>query len=202
MVFEERRHRGWIFSGHVHSLDHTVADECRRRAGAGGVPWEIFCDGRRFFPFDSTARPKALQIIAFFACLQMARLLPSNAPSIDVSRLAVLSIVVTLAVGQNSALLCRIWCHPHASTTLACEHPDTDAAARVTGTDLCTEIAAGTTAVVREDGRAGGSSPVTQHTGFVPAQSSVSPASYARAHWDPNVHHRLEGQPLPTVLRI
>ena len=91
-----------------------------------------------------------------------------------VFRAAVVSIVLTLAVGQNAALLCSVWCHPPEATTGASEHQCQATSPSVIGNDSCTRLAAEATAFVREDVRRGASAPDAQH-GVVVAWFQFAP---------------------------
>ena len=85
-----------------------------------------------------------------------------------VFRAVVVSIVLTLAAGQNAALLCSVWCHPPESAAGAREHQHQATSPGMTGNDSCTRLVAGATAFVREDVRRGASAPNVQHGVVVP----------------------------------
>ena len=56
-------------------------------------------------------------------------------------RAAVLSIVLTLAAGQQAALLCRIWCPPDAAATPStCQHEHAATSLRVTENNHCATL--------------------------------------------------------------
>jgi hypothetical protein len=84
-----------------------------------------------------------------------------------VFRAAVVSIVLTLAAGQNAALLCSVWCHPPEAAG-ASEHQHQAMSPSMTGNDSCTQMVAGAAAFVREDVRRGASAPKVQHGVVVP----------------------------------
>ena len=106
--------------------------------------------------------------------LVLAQLLPLSVASTHVFRAAVVSIVLTLAVGQNAALLCSVWCHPPEAGTGVCEQHQVTPPS-VTGNDSCKQLAAAT-AFVREDLRRGASNPDAQH-GIVVAWFQFAPPS-------------------------
>ena len=83
-------------------------------------------------------------------------------------RAFLLSIVLTLAVGQNASVLCAVWCHPETGPTAACEHQEPSTSSSVTGNDECPEVAGAVTAFVREDVRREGSAPDALHAVVVP----------------------------------
>jgi hypothetical protein len=88
---------------------------------------------------------------------EMARLLPLRSASIDMFRAALVSIVLTLTLGQNLALLCSVWCHPQESLISVCRHQAPTTPPSVTGSESCTQVATDPTPFVREDGLRGAS---------------------------------------------
>ena len=136
-----------------------------------------------------------------FATERMARVLPLRLASIDVFRAAVLSIVLTLAVGPNASLLCAVWCHPDASTG-SCEHSDPTSTPSVTAKDGCPDIAAGMSALVREDVRRGVSASDAQYAVVgTPSQFGPPPTSPEFGP-EPGQHPPPETKPLILALRI
>ena len=81
---------------------------------------------------------------------------------------AVVSIVLTLAVGQNAALLCSVWCHPPEAAIGVREHQHQATTPGITRNDSCARLVAEATAFVREDVRRGVSAPDVQHGVVVP----------------------------------
>ena len=118
-----------------------------------------------------------------------------------VFRAAVLSIVLTLAVGQNASLLCAAWCHPDEAPTAGCDHQEATTCSKVSGNDDCPQIAASPTAFVREDVRRGESAAHALHAVVVPPFQFERPpqSAFGRA-----LGHRppLETRPLAPALRI
>lgn len=131
------------------------------------------------------------------------RVLPLNAASIDVFRAAVVSIVLTVTLGQNALLLCRIWCHPAADAASAsCEHENVSTSPGVTGSDRCAQPSAGATALVREDLRRGGSATDADHS-VVAAQFRLAPPPTPSASGHgPGRHAFPDTRPLVLALRI
>jgi hypothetical protein len=74
-----------------------------------------------------------------------------------VFRAAVLSIVLTLAVGPSANLLCSVWCHSEDATSAACEYQNAPRPPRVTGEDSCPTASASAAAFVREEAKKGAS---------------------------------------------
>jgi hypothetical protein len=116
-------------------------------------------------------------------------------------RAAVLSIALTLAVGQNAGLLCRLWCHPSEAPT-DCEHPDQTTSLSVTGEGNCNNVTLGAIAFVREDVRRGESAPDTQHAVAIPSFRFAPPLTDIRSDHDPGQQSRLAARPLVIALRI
>ena len=59
-----------------------------------------------------------------------------------VFRAALFSIVLTLAVGQNAGLLCKVWCYPH-DATAGCRQQEPTTSPSVSGDDYCNNVALG-----------------------------------------------------------
>ena len=131
--------------------------------------------------------------------LVLAQLLPLSVASTHVFRAAVVSIVLTLAVGQNAALLCSVWCHPPEAATGVCEHPPVTSPS-VTGNDSCTVRAAEATALVREDVRRG-ATPDAQH-GVVVAWFQFGPPPAHSTSGRQLRQTPLRASPLILALRI
>ena len=133
---------------------------------------------------------------------EMARLLPLRSASIDMSRAALVSIVLTLALGQNASLLCSVWCHPQESLISVCRHQAPTTPPSVTGSESCTQIAADPTPFVREDGlrRASFSD---QLYGVVLPRFQFAPTSFLAAPgFNEAQAARLEARALVLALRI
>ena len=119
--------------------------------------------------------------------------------SIDVFRAAVLSIVLTLVAGPDASLLCAVWCHPEAATAGPCEHPDPTSTPSITANDSCPDIAASSTALVREDVRRGASA---QQAVLVARFQLARPPSNLASARDAGQRSPLEARPLVLPLRI
>jgi len=132
------------------------------------------------------------------APIRVVRILRSVRASIDVFRTALVSIVLTLTLGQNAALLCRVWCHPQQNAnSAACEHQGPTTFASVTANESCAPIAAGPTAFVREDPRGVGSGSDAQQGSVIarfqfPTPSASSARDLERAHATPQPARTLE----------
>jgi hypothetical protein len=114
----------------------------------------------------------------------------------------VLSIVLTLAVGPNAAVLCNVWCHLHEAAATGCHHQDATASPRVTGDDHCNDVAAITPTFVREDVRPSLSAPDVLHALVGPRLDFIPSPSVTRADHEPAQDWPLEKRPLSTALRI
>jgi hypothetical protein len=115
---------------------------------------------------------------------------------------AVLSLVLTLAVGQNAALICSVWCDPHKATATECHHQDAAESPSVTGGDHCNNVVIGVPAFLREDERPRGSAQYVQHAlvgrrfQFIPFSSATRSDHEPGQGWSPEL------RPVVTALRI
>jgi hypothetical protein len=82
-----------------------------------------------------------------------------------VFRAALFSIVLTLAVGQNASLLCKVWCPE--PTSAECPHQDSTSPS-VSAHDNCRSDVDGAVAFVREDARRTAAAPNAQNALAVP----------------------------------
>lgn len=100
-----------------------------------------------------------------------------------VFRAAVLSIVLTLAIGPNAAPLCSVWCHPEEANTSACQHQNATTSPRVTGEDSCRTAPASSIAFVREEAKRGSPTSISQQAFAIPLSRFGPPPTHAtRAH--------------------
>jgi hypothetical protein len=116
-----------------------------------------------------------------------------------VFRTALLSIVFSLAVGQNVALLCSTWCDAAASES---HHKHSSTTPSVAGDESCANMVMAATAVVREDLRLGVSSPDANQAIPVPRYRLAQSMIEARRGEEPWRAWSLEKRPLSTTLRI
>jgi hypothetical protein len=117
-----------------------------------------------------------------------------------VFRATVVSIALTLAIGQNAVLLCQAWCDPHEAADTGCHHT-TASSSSLTGNDDCTDAVAAL-AVVREDLRRGTTMPDARHAVVVPAFRFAPPSTDLRSGHDPGQPSPRESRPLVISLRI
>jgi hypothetical protein len=120
----------------------------------------------------------------------------------SVLRASVFSIVLVLAIGQDTSLLCRVWCHPGGAATAECqEQMGYVANPSVTGDDSCGPVVAGDPIFVREDLR-GGSDQAARSTLAVPRYRV--PAALCEMHHGTEAGRLspLESRPLVLALRI
>src|SRR5206468_3091359 len=137
-----------------------------------------------------------------FRLLRLAHRLLLGIASINMFRAAVLSIVVTLAVGQNAALLCRAWCHPTEGTAAGCQHRNETTSPSVTGKDDCKHLAVGTIAFVREGGYRGKLTTDVQIAVATPRFAAAQFRSNLRSGFESGQRRRLEERRLVITLRI
>lgn len=119
-----------------------------------------------------------------------------------VFRAALLSIVFSLAVGPNVALLCRTWCDAHAAAASECHHESSSTGATVASDEHCDDVGAATTAALREDVRRGVSPPDGNQAIPVPRCQLAPETADARSAHEHRRSPPLETGPLDTTLRI
>jgi hypothetical protein len=132
--------------------------------------------------------------------LRLAQLLPLEVTSINVFRAALVLVVLTLAIGQDAGLLCKIWC-PDATST-ACPHHESTTSPSVRADDTCTNGAVAAVAFVREDGRRTVPAPDAQNALVVLRFRFVTPPTDPRPGYESGRRLLLEERPLVTALRI
>jgi len=115
-------------------------------------------------------------------------------------RAALLSIVLTLAVGQNVSLLCTVWC-PEATST-ECPHQDSTTSPSVRADDSCTTVAVGAFTFVREDDRRTAPAPDSQSALAVLRVRFLAPLTDPRHGYESGRRLLLEERPLVIALRI
>jgi hypothetical protein len=131
----------------------------------------------------------------------LAHILRSDVTSINVFRAAILSIVLTLAAGPNTALLCNAWCHPGEPIGNGCEYERQAASPRVTTNEDCKVAVGGAIAFVREEDRQG-SAPDVRDAAAVSPFAFPRAVAEARSGHDPGGRLLLEARPLVLALRI
>jgi len=119
-----------------------------------------------------------------------------------VFRAAVVSIVLTLAAGQNAALLCSVGCHPPEAASGVREHQHQATSPGMIGNDSCVRLVAEAAAFVREDVRPGASAPNVQHGVVVPWFEFAPPPAHPTYGSSLCRETPLQASPLILVLRI
>ncbi len=143
-------------------------------------------------------------------------------------RTVALSIVLTLAVGPEAALLCRAWCHPQVASASACNHGlaaaganashhgepgassasgevEGAAAPSVVWDDICPYCDKGGLVAVpflREDGRRSVSTLDSLQAILVPRYQLAPSTTRSRPRHEPGREWSLEERHLPSVLRV
>jgi hypothetical protein len=117
-----------------------------------------------------------------------------------VFRAALFSIVLTLAVGQNASLLCKVWCHD--GTSAGCPHHDSTTSPTVSADDNCRSAVLEAVAFIREDARRTAAAPDAQNALVVPRfRLAASPADLSSG-LESGRRLPLEERPLVITLRI
>ena len=120
--------------------------------------------------------------------------------SVHVFRAALLSIVLTLAVGPTASLLCAVLCHPDAASAASCEHRERTSS--VAAQDGCPVIAAPAAVLVREEVRRGMFPSDGQHVVVYPPFRFTPPPNPAAFGREPGQHPPLAARPLALALRL
>jgi hypothetical protein len=109
--------------------------------------------------------------------------------------------VLTLAVGQDATLLCRIWCNPQSAAASGCHYEGSSISPVVAGDSGCDrELGAGV--FLREEtGRLVGAA-VVAHAIVVPRYQIAQLTTVARAGWATEREWALATRPLSTALRL
>ena len=114
-------------------------------------------------------------------------------------RSALFSIVLTLAVGQDASLLCKVWC---ADTTSAeCPHQDSTTSPSVSAEDSCSSVVVATFAFVREDVWRTAAAPDAQNALAVPG-FLLAPSHTDLGGFESGRRLLPEERPLVIALRI
>jgi hypothetical protein len=125
--------------------------------------------------------------------------LARHQPEDFVFRAAVFSIVLTVALTPNAAVLCTAWCHPE-ETKSTCEHQEASTSRLVTGEDSCRTIPAAAAAFLREEAKRG-APPGSLESLLLPFQQAPPPTDTDRTN-DVNTSLALGSPPLLIPLRI
>ena len=121
--------------------------------------------------------------------------------SSNVFRAVLLSIVLTLAAGQNAALLCDVWCHSGEEKAGTCEHQTQATAQGIVASDDCA-VNVNPVVFVREDGRRSASAPDVAGAVAIARFAFTPPAAGTLSAYAPNGRLLLELRPLVLALRI
>lgn len=116
-------------------------------------------------------------------------------------RAALLSIVLTLAAGQDAALICAIWCHSGGGMAGACEHQTETASPGIGANNDCS-VSDSAIVFVREDAPRSTSAPTVHGGVLVPQFAFTPPASSRRSAYGAAGRWLLELRPLVLTLRI
>ena len=116
-------------------------------------------------------------------------------------RATILSIVLTLAAGQNVALLCGAWCDSGEGMAGPCEHQKQAAVPGVVANDDCT-VNDNPVVFLREDGRRSASAPDLAGAVAVARFAFTPPAAGSLSACELNSRLLLDSRPLVLALRI
>jgi hypothetical protein len=119
-----------------------------------------------------------------------------------VFRVAVFSIVLSLAVAPQATLLCALWCQPSDAATSGWHHHDQMPSASVKSDERCAEAALSVPSFIREDGPSTARSADVAHAAPVPRFQLDLPESSLRIGGNATSAWALERRPLETTLRL
>jgi hypothetical protein len=120
-----------------------------------------------------------------------------------VFRAALLSIVLSLAIGQDLTLLCSTtWCDAKVAVGSECHHKSSSHTPNVAGDKRCDNVEAGVAATLREDVRRGVPFQDANHVVPVPRFQLVQLTTDVRRGQEPWRKSSVERPALPTTLRI
>jgi len=136
------------------------------------------------------------------AFVQAGAALAPQAGEHHVFRAALFSIVLTMAVGQDAALLCKAWCYQPEASAVGCRHQDATTSPTVSADDNCRSLAVDAIAFVREDARRGAAAPDTQNALVIPRFRFAPALPDSRSGYESGPQLQLEARPLVTALRI
>jgi len=134
--------------------------------------------------------------------VSLASFLRSYATEHHVFRAAVLSILLTLAVGPDAKQLCMAWCDAQAAAASGCHHEAPATPLSVAGDDCCDDGMLGVGEFLLQDVRRGVPSPDEGHAIPGPRYQVGWSTIVARPGHEPGREWSLEQRSLPTVLRI
>ena len=117
-------------------------------------------------------------------------------------RAALLSVVLSLAVGPNAELLCKARCHPQAAASAECHHAESTNSAGMAGDNNCDHVVLSVGTFLREEFRPGRPSLNAGHAVVVPRYQLAHLTTDARPGQQAGREWSLEKRPLPTALRI
>lgn len=111
------------------------------------------------------------------------------------------SIVLTLAVGQDAALLCRVWCDPQSAAASGCHNGAAIDSPSVTGDNGCDQVVR-VGPFLREEGKRSAAAPDASHAIVVTRSQIAQLTTDGRADWEPRREWSLARRPLSTALRL
>ena len=115
-------------------------------------------------------------------------------------RAALFSIVLTLALGPNPDLLCKVWC-PDA-TSAGCPHGGSTTSPSVSAEDSCSRVVVGAVGFVREDARRNAAAPDAHNALVVPRFRLAPSPTNLRSGFETGRRQLLEERPRILALRI
>ena len=119
-----------------------------------------------------------------------------------VFRTTLLSLVLSLAVGQNASLLCSDWCRLQPPAESDCHHQASINSPGVMGENSCNDAVFSVGAFLREESRPGGLAPNVVHAVAVPRYQLAQFPTDDRPGQPPGREWSFEVRHLSVALRI
>ena len=156
----------------------------------------------RTLPDPARASPRKRKDSVPSRLLQAGAALAPQYREFYVFRATILLIVLMVGLGQDTLLLCKVWCDPAEAARAGCHQKDASTFPNVTGSDNCGPEALRSAILAREDVRRGMSDESARHAVVIPRhQLSVSLTGW-RPGSDPGRASPVESRPLVFALRI
>lgn len=117
-------------------------------------------------------------------------------------RASILSIVLTLAIGPDTAIVCQALCAPQADVTSRCDHDGASPLQIAAGDECCDALMARATSSPFTSMRRGTSLPSGDVAIPVPGGALVRSETAGRLGYEPGRRPSPAHRSLPTILRI
>ena len=148
--------------------------------------------------------PKAFGFFRIPSKVLVASFLRAWSLEYHVFRAAFLTIVLTLVVGPDASLLCRVWCDQHPPAAKECHHRDSGRTSpTVANSTTCDNVAGEAFVFLREDAPRTASAPIGDHAiEILPLYRLAASTIDSPLDYEPEYEWAQEKRPLVTTLRL